>query len=321
MKISAIIATLLLIAVFFAWTRSPSKTTTAAAPPETVAVRRGNIATKVQSTATITPENKLEIKAPIAGRAESVLVDIGTKVKRGDVLAMMSSAERAALLDAARAKGEKEVKFWEDVYRPAPLVAPLDGVIISRSLVPGQVVQTSDVVFIMSDHLIARADMDETDLARIYNDQPAEVSLDSYPDNILNGRVFKIAYNGTVTNNVTTYPVDVAMEQTPEFVKSGMTANVSFILTGRTNVLLLPADAVAPDDTVELPPTHPGDKAGHHQIKTGMSDGQWVEVAAGLEEGQLVLRESYALPPEKTTTGFSLLPRMSSRTNTPPTRP
>jgi macrolide-specific efflux system membrane fusion protein len=111
------------------------------------------------------------------------------------------------------------------------------------------------------------------------------------------------------------------MEQTPEFVKSGMTANVSFILTGRTNVLLLPADAVAPDDTVELPPTHPGEKPGHHQIKTGMSDGQWVEVTAGLEEGQLVLRESYALPPEKTTTGFSLLPRMSSRTNTPPTRP
>ena len=181
-------------AVMFLWSWQCKRGKSAAADEirddtETVAVKRGDVFTEVTSSATITPENKLDIKPPIAGRAESVLVDIGQEVKRGQPLAMMSSSERAALLDAARAKGPKEVAFWEDVYKAAPLVAPLDGVIISRTLVPGQVVSTTDVAFIMSDRLIAKASMDETDLAKVYMGQQATVTLDSYPDDRIAGEV------------------------------------------------------------------------------------------------------------------------------------
>ena len=152
---------LFVAAAFILWSWQCQRTAPPPAEPETAdddgtaTVKRGDILAEVTSSATITPENKLEIKPPIAGRAEKVLVDIGQEVKRGQALAMMSSSERAALLDAARAKGPEEVAFWEDVYKTAPLVAPIDGVIISRTLVPGQVVTTGDVAFIMSDRLIA----------------------------------------------------------------------------------------------------------------------------------------------------------------------
>lgn len=283
---------------------------------ETVAVRRGDIFREVTANATITPENKLDIKPPIAGRAESVLVDIGQEVKRGQPLAMMSSSERAALLDAARARGPKEVAFWEDVYKAAPLVAPLDGVIISRTLVPGQVVTTTDVAFIMSDRLIAKASMDETDLAKVYMGQPATVTLDSYPDDKIAGDVSKIAYNSTTTNNVTTYPVDVTMKSIPDFARSGMTANVGFVLEGRTNVLVLPADAVAADGTVQLPPSEDGGTPVAKKLETGLSDGKNIEIKSGLSEGQRVMRTAYQLPEQKKVEGVSLLPRPKRVTGT-----
>lgn len=287
----------------------------------TVAVRRGDIFVEVTSSASITPENKLEIKPPIAGRAETVLVDIGQEVKRGQPLAMMSSSERAALLDAARAKGEKEVAFWEDVYKTAPLVAPIDGVVISRTLVPGQVVTTGDVAFIMSDRLIAKANMDETDLAKVRMGQRAVVTLDSYPENKIEGEVSKIAYNSTTTNNVTTYPVDVTMKDIPEFARSGMTANVGFVQDGRTNVLVLPSDAIGPDDTVQLAATG-GLSGGTKKVVTGLSDGKNTEIKEGLAEGQLVLRAAYQLPGQKRTEGFSLLPQPKRVSGTPaPPRP
>ena len=39
----------------------------------------------------------------------------------------MSSTERAALLDAARAKGPEELKRWEEFYQAAPILAPIRG--------------------------------------------------------------------------------------------------------------------------------------------------------------------------------------------------
>ena len=293
-----------------------STTDPAGTGPETVAVKRGDVFLEVTANATITPENKLDIKPPIAGRAESVLVDIGQEVKRGQPLAMMSSSERAALLDAARAKGPKEVAFWEDVYKAAPLVAPLDGVIISRTLVPGQVVTTTDVAFIMSDRLIAKASMDETDLAKVYMGQQATVTLDSYPDDKIAGEVSKIAYNSTTTNNVTTYPVDVTMKSIPDFARSGMTANVGFVLQGKTNVLVLPADAVAGDGTVQLAPSGAGGEPVSKKIEPGLSDGKNVEIKSGLVEGQFVMRAAYQLPEQRKVEGVSLLPRPKRVTGT-----
>jgi membrane fusion protein, macrolide-specific efflux system len=91
-----------------------------------VKVARGDLSVTVTATGTVKPYNRVEIKAPIAGRIEEVLVQEGEVVKTGQVLARMSSVERAALLDAARAQGDAAVKRWEEAYKVAPLLAPLD---------------------------------------------------------------------------------------------------------------------------------------------------------------------------------------------------
>jgi len=257
-----------------------------------VSVMRGDIQMTILSTGIVQPKNRLEIKAPIPGRAEQVLVDQGDRVKKGQVLAWMSSTERAALMDAARAKGPEELKRWEELYRPTPILAPLDGMLITRNLEPGQTFTSADAVFVMSDYLIVNAQVDETDLAQIRLRQPADIALDAYPDRPFTGKVDQIAYDAKTVNNVTTYDVEVLPTRTPAFMRSGMTANVSFVQASRHDVLLVPADAVKVREgrsTVLLAPAQKNGKPVEQEIKTGLSDGKHVEVLDGVNEGQKLL--------------------------------
>jgi macrolide-specific efflux system membrane fusion protein len=257
-----------------------------------VSATRGDIELTILSTGVVQPKNRLEIKAPIPGRAEQVLVDQGNKVRKGQVLAWMSSTERAALMDAARAKGPEEVQRWEALYRPAPILAPLDGTLITRSLEAGQTFTSADAVFVMSDFLIVNAQVDETDLAQIRLRQPASLVLDAYPGESFSGKVSQIAYDAKTVNNVTTYDVEIMPSKTPAYMRSGMTANVSFVLASHANVLVVPAEAVKVRDGRSTVLTAAADKGGkpvEKEIKTGISDGKRIEVLEGITEGEKLL--------------------------------
>ena len=257
-----------------------------------VTVTRGNLDVTILSTGTVAPKNRLEIKAPIPGRAEQVLVDEGQRVTKGQVLAWMSSTERAALIDAARAKGPDELKHWEELYRPAPILAPVNGTIISRNVEPGQTFTSADAIFVMSDYLIVVALVDETDLAQIKLHQPARIVLDAYPDQPITGKVDEIAFDAKTVNNVTTYSVNVLADRTPAFMRSGMTANVSFVSGSRHGVLLVPTDAVKVRNGrsyVLRAPAKPNGKPEEVEIHTGLSDGKNVEALDGVTESQMLL--------------------------------
>ncbi|HTL12039.1 MAG TPA: efflux RND transporter periplasmic adaptor subunit, partial [Bdellovibrionota bacterium] len=186
-----------------------------------IRVNRGRIQVTILATGTVQPENRLEIKPPVAGRVEDVLVREGAHVRKGQVLAWMSSTERAALLDAARAQGPEELKRWEADYKPTPILAPIDGTIILRNVESGQTFTNSDSVFVMSDRLTVKAQVDETDISQIKLRQKGRIVLDAYPDQEVPGDVDQIAYDAKTVNNVTTYDVDVLPERTPAFMRSG----------------------------------------------------------------------------------------------------
>ncbi|MCR4302512.1 MAG: efflux RND transporter periplasmic adaptor subunit, partial [Sulfuricaulis sp.] len=257
-----------------------------------VSVTRGDLETTILSTGVVQPRNRLEIKPPIAGRAEQVLVREGETVVKGQMLAWISSTERAALIDAARARGPEELKRWEELYRATPVLAPISGTVILRSVEPGQTFTSSDAVIVMSDRLTIKAQVDETDIARIRLRQRARLMLDAYPNQPFTGTVDQIAYDAKTVNNVTTYEVDVLPENTPSFMRSGMTANVSFVMDSRQDVLLVPSEAVKSRDGnayVRLPPAKPNGKPEEKQIKTGMNDGRQTEVLEGINEGEKLL--------------------------------
>jgi macrolide-specific efflux system membrane fusion protein len=264
---------------------------------ERVEAKLGSIQDTVQATGEVLPLNRVAINAPVAGRINELLVAEGDKVKAGQILAWMSSTDRAAILDAARAQGPDVYKHWDDAYKPTPIVAPLNGTIILLNVVVGQTVDTTVAIYAMSDKLIVKADVDETDIGRVHMGQPAIISLDSYPDTPIDGTVFQILYEGVNTNNVITYGVKIDPKHVPPFFRSQMTANIKLITKKKDNVVLLPEAAITPTATGERQVMIPGEKGKPvpQIVQVGLENGEQAEIISGVQEGDtvLVIRNRY----------------------------
>ncbi|AOS84396.1 RND transporter [Chlorobaculum limnaeum] len=260
----------------------------------------GAIRQMVSTTATIKPQNRLEIKSPVGGRIDRILVNEGEVVKKGQVLALISSTERAALLDAATQKGQSEIDYWNKVYNQTALISPIDGQVIVSSLNPGQTITTSDAVLVLSDRLIVQADVDETDIGSVKVGQKARISLDAYPEISVEGVVDHIYYESTLVNNVNIYHVDILPLTVPEVFRSGMSANIDIVVNEKENVLTLPLAAVrsqngrsfvlmraaAPDSVRKVP------------VQLGLQDDSNVEIESGLSASDVVVvrEKAFVLP-------------------------
>lgn len=274
-------------------------------------VARGNLKISVATTGVIKPQNRVEIKPTMAGRIETVLIDEGQAARKGQILAWMSSTERAMLLDIARAKGEQEVSYWEDAYKPMPIVAPIEGDIIARNVEAGQTVNASEKLFVIANRLIVQAQVDETDIGRVKPGQAVEFNVDAYPADLLTGQVATIAYEAQIINNVTMYMVDIVPDLVPPFMRSGMTANIQIIIHSVTNVLTLPMNAVRQDNRrtiVQQAQQVNGRKIIQTEITAGLNDGKKIEIVAGLKEGDRVLTRTVNIPAAERTKGNPLNP-------------
>ncbi len=272
----------------------------------------GTISETVTTTAVVEPQNRLELKSSVPGRVEQILVKEGQMVRKGQVLAHLSSTERAALLDAATLKGSGELDYWKRVYRETALIAPIDGQVIVRKVEPGQTVTTSDVVLVLSDRLIVDAEVDETDIGGISVGQRAKISLDAYPDTEIGGTVDHINYESELVNNVNIYHVEIVPDSIPGIFRSGMTASVDVEVASRAQALLLPSSVISSSGgkasvMVREPATG---KPKRVNVRTGLQDGTNTEILAGLSPRQPVLvRDTTYAPPKKKSGTNPFLPK------------
>jgi len=267
------------VIAFLKTAQAPSKEIAREIRPST-----GTIQTTITSTAIIQPQNRLEIKPPISGRIDQILIKEGDMVKAGQTLVWMSSTERAALLDAARARGAEAMKYWEDVYKPTPLIAPIDGEVIVSQDEPGQIVTSADAVLVLSDRLIVQAQVDETDIGGIRIGQEVAISLDAYPKIKVKGKVDHIYYESKTVNNVTIYQVDVVPDTVPEVFRSGMTATVNIAEKTKDKVLLVPLEAIrrTKDGAYVFIKEGPGQKPTERKVELGIADDKNIEVVSGI---------------------------------------
>jgi macrolide-specific efflux system membrane fusion protein len=277
---------------------------------QTVPVRLGTIEEYVESTGSVQPLNRVEIKPPIAGRIEQLLVEEGDRVKAGQILGWMSSTDRAAMLDAARAKGPKEVKRWQNVYKPTPIIAPLSGTLILKNVVIGQTIESGSIIYAMSDKLIVRANVDEADIAKVKLGMPAVITLDSYPTEPIDGHVVQLLHEGVNTSNVITYGVKIEPKTVPPYFRSQMTANIRLIAAKREGVLTLPANAVQtlPTGEKQVLVRGPDGKPRPTHIEVGLETPDQAEIKSGLQEGDSVLVMLRRYIPQQAATGSPLVP-------------
>lgn len=280
--------------------------------PREISPAYGNIRTFISTTGKVQPENRLEIKPPISGRIEKVLVREGEKVEAGQILAWMSSTERAALLDAAGAQGKETVEYWQEVYKPASLIAPVSGEVVFKAVEQGQNVTPDDVIIALSDRLIIRARIREMDIGRVKPGQEAIISLHVYSQAKIKGEVARISYEPENMSHAAVYEADILPERLPDVFRSGMGATIYIIEKSKKNILLIPVEAVERDknNTFVFVNTGNGKSFVKRSVKLGFSDEKHIEVISGINENDriLILPREYLSSQTTESSGDSLIP-------------
>ncbi|MDB6163693.1 MAG: efflux transporter, family, subunit [Xanthomonadaceae bacterium] len=132
----------------------------------------------------------------------------------------------------------------------AVIRAPVDGVVLTRTVEPGQTVAASlqaPVLFQIAEDLskmqIVLA-LDESDIGQVKPGQTVTFSVDAFPDKQYRGNVKQVRLSATNTNNVITYPVVVAVDNSDQTLLPGMTANAEIEVSRQSNVLRVPNSAL-----------------------------------------------------------------------------
>jgi multidrug efflux pump subunit AcrA (membrane-fusion protein) len=205
----------------------------------------------------------------------------------------MSSQDRAALLDALETSGEKDSSELSRMYKATPIVAPEGGQVISKTVVKGQNVGVETTLFQISDRLVFVAKVDETDIGKVAVDQPVQIRVDAFPDQIIEARTHHIVHQSSLNNNITTYDVYIETldKKMPANFRSGMSIAADFILTKKDQALILPsylADGVQ-NGTITLLVKNEQGEASPREVQVGLSNGENVEILSGLKADEVVL--------------------------------
>lgn len=132
----------------------------------------------------------------------------------------------------------------------AEIRAPIDGVIMTRSVDPGNTVQASmsaPTMFVVASDLTKMkilASVDETQIAEIKEGMKARFTVSGIANKTFNASVRQVRLKSATTNNVVTYTVVLDAENPEKLLFPGMTATIDFIQSSIENVLLIPSAAL-----------------------------------------------------------------------------
>ena len=210
-----------------------------------------------------------------------------------------------AKLKQARAQvmqSQASLKQLEEQLSYTTIVAPMDGIVLSRDVEIGDAISsilvlgsTATLIFTEGDisQVYVQGKVDEADIAHVYMNQPARIKVESFRDRVFKGRVTKIAPLGVEKDNVTTFEVRVSIDNPGGELKANMTANAEILLDEHKGVLTVPENAVMYDPqknaTVEVPDKSQKEGKRKVAVKVGLSNGSVSKILSGLKEGDPVI--------------------------------
>ena len=201
-------------------------------------------------------------------------------------------------------EAEASLKQLEEQLGYTTILAPMDGVILSRDVEIGDAVSSILVLGSTATLLMTEGDVnevyvdgkvDEADIAHVYMGQLARIKVESFRDRTFNGKVTKISPMGVEKDNVTTFEVRVSINNPGGELKALMTANAEILLDEHKGVLTVPENAVIYDNqknaSVQVPDRKQKDGMRKVPVTVGLSNGSVTEIVSGLSEGEQVVLE------------------------------
>ena len=169
------------------------------------------------------------------------------EVAQSDIAVAKAQIESAKATIAQRSAALKQAEI--DLERTR-IVSPIVGTVISRTIDPGQTVaaslQAPELFKIAEDlrRIRIEAQVNEADVGAVTNGNPAQFSVDAYPDRTFEGKVTQVRLAATELANVVTYTVIIEAMNEDRKLFPGMTANVQIEVAKQDGVLRIPNDAL-----------------------------------------------------------------------------
>ena len=175
---------------------------------------------------------------------------------------------------------------------------PISGTVIQLAAQQGETLAaglSAPTLIIVADlkRLEVDAYVDETDIGKVKIGQPVSITVEAFPDQVITGKVTKVAAGSTIQQGVVTYAVTIYFDENKLELKPDMTASV-VIETGRqSGVLVVPSVGIqvgVKGSTVNiLNKTNGKSELKAIPVKTGGTDGVNTEIKSGLKEGDVIV--------------------------------
>ncbi|MBN2579671.1 MAG: efflux RND transporter periplasmic adaptor subunit [Pirellulales bacterium] len=223
-----------------------------------------------------------------------------TAAQKAYDLAKTEYVDQLRQANAELARAESALKYAKATLSYATLTAPISGVIGSVSTQEGETVAAglnspTFVTIIDLKRLQVDAMVDEVDIGKVHSGQKAVFTVDAFPAREFSGKVVAIYPKAILLENVVYYDVVVEIEgNEDEVLRPDMTASVTIFLDEKKGVLAVPVKAVKRERGKNVVYVVSGGGPQPREVKVGWKDGAWIEIVAGLEEGETFLAEAPA---------------------------
>ena len=143
---------------------------------------------------------------------------------------------------------EADLKLQQADLAKSTIYAPIDGIVLTRSVNPGQTVASSmqaPVLFVIAENLETmqlNAAIDEADIGTVKAGQKARFTVDAFPERRFDATIRDISFASTTTEGVVTYQARLDVSNAELLLRPGMTATVS-VVTRATSSTLWPRSA------------------------------------------------------------------------------
>jgi HlyD family secretion protein len=205
---------------------------------------------KVAQTAATVKESqgnlaRLEDVSRLSGGKVPAQSELDTARATQDRARADEASARASVNDARAALSTDETNLSK-----ASIRSPLDGVVLTRTVDPGNAVAASlqaVTLFSIADDLARlklQVNVDETDVGLVTNGQHATFTVGAYPNRRYPASVTRVAYGSTTTDNVVTYTTLLDVDNQDLTLRPGMTAVATIQANERSQALLVPNSAL-----------------------------------------------------------------------------
>ena len=272
-------------------------------------VKRGDVLARIDAIGLEDARERLQAAQAERRQAQAETETADAALKRGIILAKDGSVAKAEVerrrAAAARAKAAiiaaetKVTAAQAMISRLDPsktgkslsdILSPLDGVVVTSSISPGELVDTNTEAFTVADlsTVLVLANIYEKDIAVVKDGDPVEITASAFPGTVFKGRVRSVG--ASVDPKTNTAPVRLDIANPSDALKAGMFVSLAIQASLGKEGVTVPASALQQVQGGQVVFVKTGrDTFQRRDVELGVQRPDWVEIRKGVSSGEEVV--------------------------------